>query len=202
MTRTRCASGPLLLLLAVLCPAEVVERIAASVGNSVITEGEVLREVRLTAMLNEEPFDASPARKRSAAERLVEQMLVRKELELAHYPAPHEGDIEPLLKKLDRKRLLEYRLTEQDLRQHFLWQLQLLRFVDFRFRLGVQVSAADIDEYYRKRIVPASPGVTLEQAREAIEKTIASERADRQLDVWIKESRARSRIEFREEALQ
>src|SRR5262249_49424474 len=63
----------------VLCAgrAEIIDRVAVVVGNRVITESEILREVRLTAFLNGAPLDFSAASKRKTAERLVEQRLIR-----------------------------------------------------------------------------------------------------------------------------
>ena len=41
----------LLFIAAFACRAEVIDRIAVVVGNGVITESEILREIRLTAFL-------------------------------------------------------------------------------------------------------------------------------------------------------
>src|SRR6476660_4088835 len=60
-----------LFLASVLCRAEIIDRIAVVVGNRVITESEILREIRLTALLNDEPLDFSAVSKRKTADRLV-----------------------------------------------------------------------------------------------------------------------------------
>ncbi len=187
-------------LLCACAAAEIVDRIAVSVGNGVITREEVRREIRLTAFLNGEALDTGASPMRAAAERLIEQLLVRKEVELAHYPSPGTVEIEPLMKNLDLKKLPAYGLTEEDLRIHFTWQVQLLRFVDFRFRPGVQVSSAEIQEFFEKKILPSKPGVALDDVRTEIERILTSEQVDKQLDAWISEARNRSRIEFRDEA--
>ena len=190
------------LLLVTCASAEILDRVAVSVGNSVITRDEVRREVRLTAFLNGEPSGARAPEMRKAAERLVEQLLVRRELELAHYPTPGTVEIEPLMKGLDLTKLAAHGLTTEDLRAHFAWQVQLLRFVDFRFRPGVQVSNAEIQEYFERRVLPSKPGADLEGSRSAIETALTEEQVDKQLDAWLREARTHSRIEFRDEAFE
>src|SRR5712692_11432276 len=65
--------------------AEVLDRIAIVVGNTAITKTEVAHEARIAAFINGEAPDLGPAGKRRAAERLVEQELIRREIGLAHY---------------------------------------------------------------------------------------------------------------------
>jgi len=60
---------------------EIIDRIAISVGKHVITTSNLDREIRVNAFLNESPPDFSPAGKRATAGRMVEQALVRDELE-------------------------------------------------------------------------------------------------------------------------
>src|SRR5260370_12569573 len=81
------------------CRAEVIDQIAVVVGNSVITESEILREIRLTAFLNGAPLDFSPAAKRKTAERLVEHRLVAHEISWNLYPSPPQEAAPEAVKK-------------------------------------------------------------------------------------------------------
>ena len=83
-----CLAG----LLAGAAGAEVIDRIAVSVGSRVITETDLDRELRITALLNNEKPDFSPANKRQTAERMVDQTLVRSEMEESRYPPPSAAD--------------------------------------------------------------------------------------------------------------
>ena len=47
-----------------VCRAEIIDRVAVVVGKRVITESEIVREIRLTAFLNGAPLDFSAASKR------------------------------------------------------------------------------------------------------------------------------------------
>ena len=107
-----------------------------------------------------------------------------------------------------RRALTEYGITEQDVKDELLWQLTLLRFIEVRFRPGVQATDQDIRDYFEKVVKPtaeaAHPGepVTLDDYRDKIEETLTGQRADRELDNWLKETRKRTETVFHEELFQ
>jgi peptidyl-prolyl cis-trans isomerase SurA len=195
--------------------AEIIDRVAVAVGNRVITQSEVERHARLTAFLNQEQPDLSPAARRKTAERLVEQRLVRRELEASRYPPPSATEVDAVLQGVKEQfgaagtlneALAKYGVTEQHLREHLLWQLQFLRFIDIRFRPGVQVSEEDAREYYEKTVLPAAAGAnpgktpSFEDYRETIEEALTGRRVDEELERWLQAARRRTRVEFREGA--
>src|SRR5271157_6637304 len=90
-----CLAG----LVAAVARAEIIDRIAVSVGNRVITETDLDREIRITALLNNEKPDFSPAKKRAAAERMVDQTLVRSEMEASRYLSPSTADTKAALEE-------------------------------------------------------------------------------------------------------
>jgi hypothetical protein len=179
-----------------LAPAGVIDRIAVIVGNTVITESEVLREVRLTAFLNRQPVDLGPKHRRAAAERLVDQQLIRNEMADGTFLLPQDGEADRMLAEL-RKRywpsearyraaLREYGITEAELRQHLLWELAALRFTDQRFP---PLPAAPAEsEPSANRVMPGAP--------------MPGSETDRRLDQWLKETRANTRIVFQAGAFQ
>jgi hypothetical protein len=207
----------LLSLLAVSASAAIVDRIAVSVGSRVITTSDLDREIRVTALLNGVQPDFSPAAKRATVERMVEQKLVRRELESSRYPVPEPDSVLPALADF-RKRfypddtdyqraLAQYGGTNQDVLDELLWQRTLLEFVEVRFR-SVEVSDRDIQDYFDKVVAPAAraahPGqpVALEDYRDQIERTLTGSREDQEMDNWLKEARRRTEIVYHEEALQ
>jgi hypothetical protein len=176
-------------VLAVSLSAAVVDRVAVVVGKTVITETEVLQEARLAAFLNQTPLDLGPAARRAAAERLVDQQLIRNEMEIGGYPLPSGAEIDDMLRNLKQERLpseAQYRaaldrygIKEEDLRRHLAWQLSAIRFTDLRFTPVVQNDAQSAN-----RAGPPANGV------------------DQQLDAWLKETRAATKIQFKQEAFQ
>jgi hypothetical protein len=209
------AASFILSIMALAANAAIIDRVAVSVGTEAITESEIEREIRLTALLNTEAPDVSPAGMRKAAERLVEQALIRREIELSRYPTPEISDIEKTLDQIKTIRfggekgfqqaLGRLDLTEDDVKRQLLWQTTLLRFIEMRFRPGVHVTEEDIREYFDKEIRPITAngsGVSIEDYRDRIEQAISGERADKELDAWMREARSRTRIVYHPEAFE
>lgn len=211
-------SRALCILLAASGQAEVIDRIAVSVGSSVITASDIDRDIRVTAFLNGVPPDFSAASRRATADRMVEQKLVRRELEISRYPVPEASAAEPEFEAFRKEHypadaefqsaLAHYGISEQEVRDEMLWQLTLLRFIEVRFRPAVEVSEQDVQEYFDRVVKPAAqaahPGqpVTLDDYRGQIQSTLTGKRADAELDNWLKETRQRTEIVYHQEAFQ
>ena len=70
----------ILAILAAICPAAVIDRVAVVVGKTVFTQSEVDDEARLSELEAAKPLDLSAAQRKQAAERLVDQELLREEM--------------------------------------------------------------------------------------------------------------------------
>jgi hypothetical protein len=173
----------------------VIDRIAVVVGNTVITEREVLREVRLTEFINGQPLDLGPSQRRAAANRLVDQQLIRNEMEEGGYGMPSEVEAAKMLRNFERQHYPEaaqfhaaldkYGLTKGDLQQHLLWELAVVRFTDQRFQPNIPVPP---EQSANRMSRGASPP--------------PANSVDEQLDAWLKEQRANTRIQFKPGAFQ
>jgi len=198
--------------------AEIIDRIAVSIDNQVITESEILMQLRLAAFLNSEPFDSSPSAKRQAAERLIDQKLMRKEMDAGHYLQPADNEVQAVLKQVQQQRfsdqkdyqeaLRTYSITEQDLKKYLGWQLAFLRFMDVRFRPGIGVSDDEIQARFNKerphlhKEAGADNTDSLTDFRDRIEENLIERQVDEQASEWLAAARKRARIEFRPEAFQ
>jgi peptidyl-prolyl cis-trans isomerase SurA len=195
--------------------AEIIDRIAVTVGNTVITESDVLEQMRVTAFLNGEPFRPTPEEKRKAAERLVDVTLIRREMEISRYPWPSKSEAEQMLDKLKQSRfpgdgyqeeLQRYGISESDLLDNLLLQLTTLRFIEFRFRPAVALTDAEVATYYEKTFLPkweqshSGPPPTLDESRDDIEKILTQQRVDQSLDRWLVQARKQTRIDYHEGA--
>jgi hypothetical protein len=196
--------------------AEIIDRIAISVGNLVITENQVDEEIRLTAFLNQEKLNLENAERKKAAGRLIEQTLVRREMEFSHYPLPSLSDATKSLETLRtryktqaeyQQALDSYGITEESLKRRLLWQETFLRFIDYRFRPGIQIPDAEVQAYYQQQLVKwkqegLQPIPNLEDVRASIEQTLTEQRIDLAMDRWLADTRTQVAIRFHDEALE
>ena len=92
------------LLLLFPLQAELIDRVAVSVGNTVITESEILEQMRVRALLEGTPLKLDGESKRDAADRLIQQTLIRREIETTHYVVPESLSVEPLVTDFRKSR--------------------------------------------------------------------------------------------------
>ena len=175
---------------------------------------EIDLQIRVAAFLNGEKPDFNAASKRSAGERLVDQRLIQREMELSRYPGPADDEINAMFEQVKKeqasgdadfeRKLAEYGITAADLREQLRKQIMLLRFIDVRFKAGIQVSDSQIRDYFEKQVKPAHPGgaISIDDYREEIEEALLAQLANEQADAWLKDARKRTEIEYHEEALQ
>jgi hypothetical protein len=201
-------------LCAVAASAAIIDQLAVTVGNQAITQSQITNDLQLAALLNGTPLDNSLSARRDAASRLIEQALIRREMSFGSYPAIPEADVDEALAGVEKARggaaaiereLTSYDLTLQDLREYLKWQLELLRFIDLRFRPAVQVTNEDIEKYYQENFAGAEPGKAapeLADVRSQIEHKLSGQRVDEQLDRWILQTRKHTTIRFQDAELE
>jgi hypothetical protein len=189
----------LTLLAAAVSPAAVVDRVAVVVGKTVFTESEVIENLRLTEFLNGESPDSSPEKRREAAERLVDQELLRTEMKTSGIHPPTSQDADTALRRYVeqnyhnnpaalRSALEKYGLTEDQLKDQLAWQVALVRFTDLRFHAAAPPLQASEQGANRVRPGAAVPSET------------ATNSVDQQMDQWLKDARKGAHIVFKQEA--
>jgi len=196
--------------LAALLSADIIDRIAITVGNQVVTESQIGDEIRVTAFLNREKVDLSLEARSQAASRLIEQALIKREMDLSRYPLPELSDTGESLESIKamyesdaafQSALQSYGITSDELTRRLWWQLTLLRFIDYRFRPGIQIPSSDVQAYYRQQLSEweqkgTKPIPTLDESRDQIEEILTQKRIDQALDQWITDSRKQVTINY------
>ncbi len=206
----------IILCLALAASAEVVDRLAVTVGREAITELQLDEELRVTAFLNRQPIVRDLNTRRAAADRLVQQLIVRREMEVSRYPLPDDEDVSKYFEQIRSgfgsaaqfsEALATYGLTESTLRDHLALQLTTLRFIEYRFQPEVDISESEIQSAYEREIANwkadhSGPAPGLEALRESIRNKLVEERIDRALDAWLKERRRRVHIVYVDASLE
>jgi hypothetical protein len=207
---------PLALLLGLAVRAVIIDRIAVVVGDKIIKDSDIVRDIKLVSFLNHEQPDFDLKARRVATSRLIDQTLIRREIEVGMYPAPNPSDVNKLLSQIEKSRCgtraqcekerAAHGLTENELKQYLSWQLTVLRFIDVRFRPGVMIADRDIENYYNehreelRKLYPGKPD-TLEALHNEIQQTLVAERVNQLFDAWLKARRQSLNVEYREASL-
>jgi hypothetical protein len=209
--RGMLAAGWALWALVAPLQAETLDRIAVSVGTDVITESQVILDLRVAAFLERKPVDLSGAAKRQSAERLVDQLLILREAADSHLTLPSTeataGLVGPYAAETGYQAdLTRYGISERDLGAHLLAGLRTLTFTDLRFRPDVQVSPEDIRSYYDKLTSQPNPAETpppsFDASRNQIEKLLVEQRVLEDLDKWLATARSAARVQYRDKAFE
>jgi hypothetical protein len=182
----RAAGLSALLLVALPAAAVMVDRIAIAAGNRVITDSEIELRIRLTAFQNGEKPAFTPEARKKAAQLLIDQKLVEREMDVGHYPRLSEDARKQLLANYAKdyfksdaaamqRALLDNGLSAEDLEGDLARESDLLTFLSLRFRPAVQVTGQD--------------------------EKFANARADADMNAWLRDQRTRTKIEYLEKDL-
>lgn len=214
---------PGVLLIFGSCPAvpgEVLDRVAVAAGGQVVTLSAIHRHLRMAELQQGAPAASLPAAAalHQAADRLVDQYLLRREIALSRYVPPSMSEVEPLVEAFLREtaqtpaefaeRLARFGFTEDDFHEELQWRLTLARFIDFRFAPGVQVSEDEIEAAFRnellpelRRRAPEASVPTLDQHRASLTRLLLQRKTDAAMENWLVQARASIKIRYFDEAL-
>ena len=208
--------GIVLLLSPGLLSGVIIDRIAVVIGKSIVKDSDISRDLRVTDLLNGEPLNLTEKARKTTASRLIDQVFIRREIELGDYPVATPQEANRELDRLVSQRfrseaalqdsLRRYGITAPDLRSHFLWQLTVLRFIDTRFKPAVFVTDQEVEKYYKAHapeLQREHPGKSsLDEMRSEITDTLAASRVDKLFFAWLDEQRKQAKVTYLEASLQ
>jgi len=182
----------------------VVDRIVARVENDIILLSDV-KELEQYQELVEGKSEGESA----ILDRLIDQWIVRSEAELSRFPRPNDaevdGEVSGVVKSFRSPEEYEARrkqsgLSEAEVRKLVGSQVYLSKYLDSRFRPSVQVDEKAIEDFYEKGVVPRAKArgqepPTLDASRDIIQEALVQNDINGQADRWLKESRARLRVQ-------
>jgi hypothetical protein len=209
---TMVESLAMLLCAAPFARAETLDRIAVTVGRHVISEQDVMQDIRTSAFIDSKQPGFSAEQKRKAADRLIDQYLVLQDAASTRTPMPSAADVTAILKPIKARyasnqeyqsALAQARITDAELADHLLAGLGMLRYTDLRFRPEVEISDDALHAYYDK--LTASAGSTsarpsFEASRNDIEKLLIEQQTMQVLDRWLSMARGETAIVYHEAA--
>jgi hypothetical protein len=195
-----------MLLLAAPWPSaqELIDRIVARIENDIILLSDVRELSRYQQFV-----DGKAESDQEILSRLIDQWIVRNEAKAALFPPPSDEDVDRSLRRLKRsfsspeefeERRKQSGLTDEDILRMLKSQLYLSNYLDTRFRPSIHIDEQAIEDYYKTRVVPRaeSRGQTppsIEAAHDFIQEALVQRAINVQADKWLKESRARVRVD-------
>jgi hypothetical protein len=211
----RCAWLMLMPLLASMAAAVMIDQIAIVIGNSIIKDSDIERDLRVTEFLNGDPLDLTNAARKKAASRLIDQVFIRREIQIGGYASASLKQTDEQLARLERQKYKSsaafdearrrYGVSEIDLRTQLQWQLTILNFIDIRFKPAVMVTDEEVEKYYNEHTAALKrqhPGrASLDEMREEIRNLIAGEKENQEFFKWLDDQRKNTNIEYLEASL-
>jgi hypothetical protein len=197
-----------LLWAATIAQAVIVDRVAITVENSIIKDSDIAEDLRITSFLNNESPSGSLAARKVSASRLIDQAVIRKEIDSGAYPSASAAETQSLLAEVEKrypneaafKQAMTSRgIDEDDLKDHLVWQLTVLHFIDARFRPSALITEEDIEKYYNQHKPRFQ--AALEAVHAQIQDELTGERVNQLLDDWLTRRRQSTKIVYLEEAL-
>lgn len=192
-----------------------VDRVVAIVNSELILDSDVDRECRFAALL---PYGeaSGPYSRDAAIERLVNRDLILQQVQLQ----PGSGvtqeaaseDLDALRKTIPTckeyhcetqegwdKFLATEGFTEESLTSLWRQRMEVLAFIELRFRMGIRITPEEIRAYYTKTMLPqyaaqhvAPPPVRTIENR--IQEVLLQQRVSKLLDDWLESLRAQGNV--------
>jgi len=197
-------------------PGEMVtlDRVVAIVNSDLILESDVDAEERFAAF---QPFsEPKPASRDELIERLIDRALIEQQMKLQPEPpvpyAEVDAELNTLRKAIPKcssyrcetdagwqKFVADQGFTVDEVRDRWRQRMEVLRFIEERFRMGIRILPSDIDEYYKKTMLPMyrKEGVTPpaeETLADRIQEILLQQRVTALMDDWLNALRAQGTV--------
>lgn len=224
--RLRLACLALLLAAEAACAQApmVLDRVVAVVNRHAILLSEVDDEIRLSVLDPMQPGEQALTRVR-ALEQLISRSLIeqqiRSEDDRASDPSP--AQVEERLTEIRhdlpfcvhrncasaegwKQVLAERGLTPERVASYLRYRLQILAFIELRFRQGIRIAPEEVNDYYTKTLLPqyqAGESVPpLADVSERIEEILLEQRVNLLFDDWLANLRKQGDVEILDPALE
>jgi len=203
---------------------QVLDRVVAVVNNQAILESDVQNELHLSA-LDPERGRLRALSARRALQMLISRALIQQQIGQGTVPIP-EPTPDELKARLQSMReqlpacveancktdagwahfLEENGLTEAEVDEYLRQRLVLLRFIETRFRQGIQISQEQIAKYYNETLLPQYPKgetpPTLETVSPRIEEILLQQQVNALFSTWLSDLRKQGNVEVLDPALE
>jgi len=205
----RRTTGMVLLCALTFSAGEVLDRIAATVNGHAILQSDWDQEVRYESFMSGRPSQQVTGEAQKAAlDHLIDQELLREQVSAPEGSQVSPEEVEKQLHSLRgdylrehglalEEALSKHHLTESDVRSHIETELAQLRIVDTRLRPSIQIEPAEVESYYKNKLVPeltrsGGKRPTLQEATPQIRELLVQEKMNQMLGPWLESMRSQA----------
>ncbi len=201
----------------------VLDRVVAVVDHHVILASDLDDEIRLSVL------DPNSAGKTLTRERALDQLISRTLIEQqigqedAQAAQPPQAEVDARLHEIRTELpacvrencatdagwnafLAAHGLTAERVYSYLRYRLEILRFIEQRFRQGIRISQQDVATYYHDTLLPQyAPGETippLEQVAPRIEEILLQQQVNALFDEWLTNLRQEGDVEVVDPSLE
>jgi len=202
----------------------VLDSVVAVVNNQAILASDLREEMRL-AILDPNQGGASSLTRHRALDQLIGRALIQQQIrqEDAQAADPAQAEVDARLHEIRTELpncvrancatdagwsafLAAHGLSRALVETYLRHRLEILRFIEVRFRQGVSIEPKDIETYYRDKLVPqyAKGEVVppLEQVSKRIEEILLQQKVNLLFDDWLTNLRKQGEVEVLEPELE
>ena len=204
--------------------AVVLDRVVAVVNNQAILASDVDEEIRL-AVLDPGRGGMGALTQKRALQQLISRALIQQQIHQEDIQAtdPSQDEIAARLAEMRKELpacvrqncasdegwkafLGAHGLTPERVATYLRYRLQILRFIEERFREGIRISPQEIEAYYHDMLLPQyAAGETipaLDKVAPRIEEILLQQQVNAMFDDWLKNLRRQGDVEVLDPALE
>lgn len=194
--------------------AVTLDRVVAIVNGDLILQSDLDEERRFQAF---QPLRSpKPPTRDELINRLIDRALILQQIAVEPQPPLPEQEVDEELASLRKtipqcaayhcetdagwqKFVSDQGLTLEELRQHWKIRIEVLRFIEERFRMGIRITDPEIDDYYKKTLVPAfqqhnAQAPAEDTIKDKIQEILLQQQVDKLLDDWLAALRAQGNV--------
>lgn len=202
----------------------MLDRVIAVVNRQVILQSDLEDEMQLSVLdptTNGNEKDTKP----QAIDRLISRTLIQQQIQQENIPAanPTPAQIAARLKEIRTDLpacvradcasdagweafLAQHELSSARVEKYLRNRMEILSFIELRFRQGIRITPEEVESYYRETLLPQYPsGQTppaLPQVSSRIEEILLQQRVTALFDTWLSNLRSQGQIQVLDTSLE
>jgi hypothetical protein len=205
-------------------PHVLLDRVVAVVNNQAILSSDLDDEIRLS-VLDPGRGGRTALMPGRALEQLIGRALIQQQIRQEDEQAaePTQAEVDARLAELRKELpacirencasdagwktfLAAHGLTPQRVESYLRYRIEILRFIEQRFRQGIRISPEEVAAYYRDILLPQyAPGETipaLDKVAPRIEEVLLQQQVNVLFDDWLQNLRKQGEVEVLDPALE